>query len=256
MVFGVGPALSEVEGWSVFGVTMTADPTEFVTFSVEHGVAAGIALASAVGLAVAVRWSGSKRLDWAVRRFLAVACIAYESYEIVWRAIEPGSRWQDALPLHMCDLSLLVAPLVLLTQHRYAFEALYFWGIGGATQSLATPTLATGFPSRDCINFFLGHALIIASALYAAVVIGLRPTWRSIPRVWLATLAYALLILPINFLIGTNFLYVAHRPYSPTLLDWLGCWPWYLLALQPVVLFIMFLCYVPFLIGDLRAARR
>lgn len=227
---------------------------EFVTFSVEHGVAAGIAVASAAGLVMGVRWSGSKRLDRVVRRVLAVACVVYELYALTSRAMVPGAKWHYALPLHLCDLSLLLAPVVLLTRHRYAFEALYFWGIGGATQSLATPTLDEGFPSRHCIDFFLGHALIIASALYAAAVIRLRPTWRSIPRVWLATLAYALLILPVNLLIDRNFLYIAHRPYAPSLLDWLGPWPWYLLSLQPVVLFIMCLCYLPFAISDLRAA--
>ena len=159
------------------------------------------------------------------------------------------------LPLHLCDLSIVLVPVVLLTANRFAFELLYFWGIGGALQSIATPTLDTGFPTRLCMCFFLGHALIIASALYATVVMRLRPTARSLLRVWLVTTGYALVVFPLNFWLETNYLYIAHKPFTPSLLDWLGPWPWYLLSLQLMVVLVMGLCYLPFLVLDWRARR-
>ena len=36
------------------------------------------------------------------------------------------------LPLHLCDVSLFLAPVVLLTGNRRLYELLYFWGLGGA----------------------------------------------------------------------------------------------------------------------------
>ena len=227
-------------------------PSEFVTFGVEHGVSAALVLGSAVGLAVAVRRSGSERLDRAVRWTLAVACVAHVAGYVGWRAQSGNWPLVEVLPLHLCDLSILLAPVVLLTGRRYAFELLYFWGISGALQSIATPTVLDGFPSAFCLVFFLGHALIIASALYAVVVMRMRPVPRSLVRVWLVTIAYAATILPVNLALGTNFLFIARKPITWSLLDWLGPWPWYLLSVQPAVVVVMLLCYAPFWVSDRR----
>jgi len=229
--------------------------SEFVTFGAQHLVAAAIVLGGATGLVVAVRASGSARLDRVMRWVLAAGCLAYESYEILWPPLAGLAPWQECLPLHLCDLSLLLAPVVLLRGDRRCFELFYFWGIGGALQSIATPTLFYGFPARHCVTFFLSHWLIITSALYATVMMRLRPTPWSIPRVWLITLVYGLFMLPVNYTLGTNFLYVTHKPLTISLLDCLGPWPWYLLTLQPVIGVVIFLCYLPFFVHDRRSRK-
>ena len=72
-------------------------------------------------------------------------------------------------------------------------------------------------------------------------------------RVWLVTFAYAAIILAVNLALGTNFLFIARKPITPSLLDWLGPWPWYLLSLQPAVVVVMLLCYAPFWVRDRRS---
>jgi hypothetical integral membrane protein (TIGR02206 family) len=229
--------------------------TQFVPFGAQHFLAVAVALGGATGLSVGVRASGSARLDRVVRWLLAAACVVYEAAALVWRWRSEFGGLAEALPLHLCDLSLLLAPVVLLTARRPAYELLYFWGIGGAAQSLATPTLIDGFPARTCICFFVGHTLIIASALYTTVVMRLRPVPRSLPRVWLITTTYGLLILPVNVWLGTNYLYIAGKPLTPSLLDWLGPWPWYILSLQPIVVAVILVCYLPFFVLDRRRGR-
>lgn len=222
----------------------------FVTFGAQHGIAVGLALAGAIALPVAVRAWGTPRVDRAVRWLLAAGCVAFVATELSWQVHTGLAEFHEALPLHLCDVSLLIAPVVLLTANRPAFELLYFWGIGGTLQALATPTLFSGFPAPVCLLFFLGHGLIVGSALHATVVMRLRPVPRSILRVWLLTLAYGLLILALNLALGTNYLFIAHKPFTPSLLDVLGPWPWYLLALQPIVILVLLLCYLPFFVGD------
>jgi len=219
----------------------------FVPFGAEHWLGAAMAVAGAVALALWVRRAGSARLDRATRWALAAACVAFEAFGIALTGV---------LPLHLCDISILIAPVVLLTGNRYAFELLYFWGLGGAPQALAQPPLFSGFPARICIAFFLGHGLILASALYATLAMRLRPTPWSVVSVWLLTNAYALLIIPVNLALGTNFLLIMRKPATPSLLDLMGPYPYYMLVLDALAAAVFGLLYLPFWISDLRARRR
>jgi len=224
----------------------------FIPFGAQHIIAMAIVIGTAVATALALRAWGTPRANRTMRWLLAIACVAYVGAELSWQVHTGMAQVHEALPLHLCDISLLIAPVALLTANRTAYELLYFWGIGGTLQALATPTLFSGFPAPICLMFFLGHGLILASALHATLVMRLRAVGRSVVRVWLITIAYALLILPLNFALGTNYLFIAHKPLTPSLLDLLGPWPWYLLALQPIVVAVLLLCYLPFFALDRR----
>jgi len=78
------------------------------------------------------------------------------------------------------------------------------------------------------------------------VVLGLRPRRWSPLWAWLITNAYAAAVFPVNVLLDTNYLYIMRKPATPSLLDVLGPWPWYLLPLDAVALGVLFLCYAPF----------
>ena len=225
----------------------------FTPLGLQHLVAAGAAIGGSVALAWAVRAARSPRLDRVARWALALACLAFEAVTLGVGAAEGQAPITHYLPLHLCDVSILIAPVALLTANRTAYELLYFWGIGGALQALATPTLFSGFPALVCIAFFVGHGLILASALYATFVMRLRPTLGSAARAWLLMNAYGLLILPLNYLTGTNYLFIMRKPATPSLLDLMGPWPWYLATAEAVAAVVIFLCYLPYLVADLRA---
>ena len=231
-----------------------SDPT-FVFLGADHLVGLSLSLAGGVSLVCAVRAWGSARVDRVARWALAVGCVVSEVGLLVWAMAVRGTPLLRLLPLHLCDLSLVLAPIVLLTGSRRLYEPLYFWGLGGALQPLLTPTVPHGFPAVQCLLFFSAHALLVTSALYATVVMRLRPTGRSVWRVWLLLHAYAAFVFGVNTLLGTNYLYIMWKPRAPTLLSLLGPWPWYLLALDAVALAIMCLCYAPFFVGDRLAAR-
>jgi hypothetical protein len=60
----------------------------------------------------------------------------------------PGHlRWDKSLPLHICDLTRLLVPVALWTNHRAARAMLYFWGLGLSSQAFITwCRLAPGNP--------------------------------------------------------------------------------------------------------------
>ena len=238
---------------------MAAGP--FVPFGAQHGVAVAIVLIAATALVVVMRRAttgrppGSARLDRAIRWGLAIGCVGIEVSELVRRMVFSGASLRSTLPLNLCDASILIGPVVLLTAHRRLYELLYFWGIGGALQALATPIVTRGFPDPRCLGFFLGHGLVLSSALYATVVLRLRPVPRSILRVWLITTAYGLAMVPVNHWLGTNYLFVLRKPDTPSLLDLMGPWPWYLATLSGVAFLVLLICYLPFSLKD-QAGRR
>ena len=170
--------------------------------------------------------------------------------------VESWSELKYMLPLHLCDIGAIVAGIMLINRNYRLYEITYFWAFGGTLQALLTPELQKGFPSVDYFFYFFSHGVIIVSAIYATVLFVYRPTLRSIPRTFLVTLFYAVVIAPVNWLLDTNYLYLCRKPFAPSLLDYLGPWPWYLLALIPVALAFFFLYYSPFWIADLIKARR
>jgi hypothetical integral membrane protein (TIGR02206 family) len=59
----------------------------------------------------------------------------------------------------------------------------------------------------------------------------------------------------VNALLGSNYLFIAHKPATASLLDVLPPWPWYLPILEAIALVLIGLLYLPFAIRDLKAKR-
>jgi hypothetical integral membrane protein (TIGR02206 family) len=162
-----------------------------------------------------------------------------------------GQEWQTQLPLQLCDVGAIAIALFLLHEKTLLFELGYFWGLGGGLQAVLTPDLQFGFPDINFIFFFFTHGLCLVGVMYAIIVFKYRPTIKSIGRVFFITLLYALIIIPVNLLLDTNYLYLSHKPIGASLLDFLGPWPWYILSLVLVSLVFFFLYYSPFFVADL-----
>jgi hypothetical integral membrane protein (TIGR02206 family) len=227
------------------------DPLPFNAFSGQHGIAVLLSLAGAVGLVWAVRRRGSERLNRAAKWGLALGCLASEAFLLIFWVRMRGWDWEMLLPLHLCDLALLLAPAALLTGNGLLYELLYFWGIGGAVQALLQPIIFTGFPAPQCVCFFLAHGLLVGSALFATLVMGKRPTGLSLLRAWLITNVYAAIIFPINYALDTNYLFIMGAPPTPSILDLMGQWPLpYLVVLDATALVVCALCYAPFFVRD------
>lgn len=177
--------------------------------------------------------------------------------EIAWHAWNYAvGRWtvQEMLPLHLCSVLVWLGALMLVTKNYRIYEFMYFMGIGGAIQALATPDLGIyGFPHFRFFQTFTSHGLIITSAIYMTVVEGLRPTWKSVWRVALWMNLYMIPVFFLNQAIGSNYLMINHKPPNPSLLDLLPDWPIYILYMEAIGLVTALLLYSPFAIKDWKA---
>ena len=116
-----------------------------------------------------------------------------------------------------------------------------------------TPDLGIyGFPHFRFFQTFISHGLIMTGAIYMTVVEGLRPTWKSLLRVALWINVYLGIVFVINRLIGSNYLFVAHKPETASILDLLPPWPIYILYMELIGIICCVLLYIPFMIKDWR----
>ena len=221
----------------------------FVRFGPAHLAALALTILAAVFLPLLLKKTGDERLVGRTAWVLGVVLLAAKITEPFFH-LWSGLRWQESLPLHLCDLGGFVAGIMLLNRNYRLYEITYFWGLGGTVQALLTPSVPWDFPHPHFFYYFVTHGLIVVGAIYATVLFRYRPTVTSIWRVFGITAWTALVIAPINWVLDTNYLYLCEKPPSSSLLDYLGPWPWYLLALVPVALVMFWLYYAPFWIGD------
>ena len=120
---------------------------------------------------------------------------------------------------------------------------------------MLTPELFYPFPHYRFFHFFIAHIAIILACLFMTWIVGYRPTVKSIWRTFVYLNIYMTIILGVNALTNGNYLFLAYKPANPSLLDYLGPYPWYILSLEFVALAFFFLLYAPFAIKDFKANR-
>ncbi|MBN1560897.1 TIGR02206 family membrane protein [candidate division KSB1 bacterium] len=227
----------------------------FELFQMPHLMALAVVLLF-TSFVIFLRWRQNQILNDTFRTSLAVLLILQEISYHLWNIYIDEWTLQKMLPLHLCSAFVWLSAVMLITRSRSIYEFSFFLGTAGALQALLTPDIADyGFPHYRFFHVFISHGAIIIAAVYMTIVEGYRPTWRSMRRVFLWLNVYAVFVYLINMLIGSNYMYVTHKPETASLLDVLGPWPIYILAGEAMALVMFLLLYLPFALSDRRTAR-
>jgi hypothetical integral membrane protein (TIGR02206 family) len=167
--------------------------------------------------------SAEPALRWALA---ALAAVYWLAYNIWWNW--HGLDLRTGLPLQLCDVNGLIAPLALLTGWRWARAALYFWTAALTLQAFIQPALTAGPASLVFWSFWTAHTLIAACAVYDVVVLGFRPGWSDLGRAVAVSAVYVAVVVPVNLGLGANYGYVGDPADSkeiPPFVYALGPWP-------------------------------
>ena len=198
----------------------------FAPYSGLHLVSVLACFAVIAGLVVIGRHlspPAEKQLRWGLAIF---ALTVWVVYNIAWNW--NGIDFRFGLPLHICDVSEVLAPLALVTQNRWLRATLYFWAMALTTQAFIQPTLTFGPASILFWCFWIAHTIILGYAIYDLVVLHFRPDWSDYRRAATVSLAYVALILPINLALDANYAYIGNPspPVAiPPFITALGPWP-------------------------------
>ena len=224
--------------------------TPFELFGTAHLVALGLIILLNV-LIYINRNRFSEQGKRSARALMAMLLVVNELAFHAWNYFTGQWTIQTMLPLHICSILVWSGAYMLVSGNRTIYEFAFFLGIGGATQALLTPDAGIyGFPHFRFVQTMISHGLIVTSALYMTFVEGHRPYWSSFKRVFIYGNLYMLFVGLVNWLVGSNYMFIAHKPETASLIDVLGPWPWYLISLEVVALLVCLILYLPFALSD------
>ena len=182
-----------------------------------------------------------------IRLFIGTLLILSRLNLDIWYVLTGTWSVQQALPIELCSIASLAVGIMLLTKNRFLFETFYFIGIAGAIQALITPDLLFGFPQFRFLQFFIDHFLLILGPLIMIWLYAYKITFFSLIKAFLTINLIAAIVFIINLLIDANYMFLIHKPRSTSLLDILGPYPYYLIALEGIVIIVFFILYLPFI---------
>ena len=157
-----------------------------------------------------------KRSEKAKRTLIAVTCILtfigffvykyYISIDTEYDQITQnmgGFNWWGELPLHLCNINLILIPIAVMTMKKPLLSFCFFIAPIGALMALLMP--ANGFSGYSIllprmIGFYGIHFIIIICALAIATFGLYRPKFRDLPLTLLTIFLIALVVFGINML--------------------------------------------------------
>lgn len=218
--------------------------TNFHRFGPAHLIILGAVPAVAAVLAAVQRLliPGSKWLRMGFGIFLLADAASWYGYlAVIGQPFFPGQ-----LPLELCDFSFYLIAIVLLTLNRPTFDIAYYWGLAGSTMALLTPNIWEHFPSLSTVQFFVKHGLVVTAVLYLVWSGQIQPRRGSVFRAMVALNLLTAFDGAFNAIYQTDYMYLRAKPGNSSLLNFMGPWPWYILAAEPVAFALFLLLYWPF----------
>jgi hypothetical integral membrane protein (TIGR02206 family) len=222
--------------------------TAFHAFHAQHLITLGVIGLLCVLAAKVARAGSFSQRKW-LGRLIGLLLLSYAAGFYIQQGMDHALTWQYSLPLELCNLVLAACIISLFRPNQFTTEIAYFWGTGGVLQATLTPDLAQGFPSLDFTFFFWSHGATLAAIVFLAAMRDFKPRKGSIARMMIALNAYGLVVGLMDAIMGWNYGYLCQKPLEPSLLDFLGPWPWYLLSLELIAFLIFLVLSLPWRVG-------
>ena len=235
---------------------------EFTNFSFAHFLPILIMI-GVIALIIVFRdkirnFKSEGRLRFAMAFTLIITEMSY-----FWRLVGVESlnaNPVDHLPITVCGWAIIFCSFLVLTKNQNLFDIAYFWVFAGSIFGILTPTVITYCgPTRfRYYQFWLEHTLGFVSLFYMIFVHGMRPKIKSIFKSYgmLIILAVIAIFANVN-LKGANYLFMAKPEDTASILDILPKnYPLRVSIMAFVMALLFFLCYLPWLIIDLRRKKK
>jgi len=159
-------------------------------------------------------------------------------------------RWQEGLPLHLCDFSTMAIILFFLTKKRDFFVFAFFFGIAGGGMSILTPDTVYGFPYIGYIQSQIGHTVILMGVTYAMIIDKQRPYLIDVPKALFYASVLLLFTYFMNYILGTNYWFLAEKPIGDNITSFMRPEPFHIIDLYIAAIVICYAIYLPYYIRD------
>jgi hypothetical integral membrane protein (TIGR02206 family) len=188
--------------------------------------------ATAVVATLSIREARARPGGWIVLFSRALAVLILAAYLVENVAVVVRGTWsiEASLPLHLTDVVTVISAVALWNPRPLLFELAYFWGLTASLQAVLTPDLDSTTPTLFVVTYFVTHCGSVVAAVFLAWGRGLVPRRGAVRRVFLATVAFAVVAGLGDLLTGGNYMFLREKPEATSLLDLMGPWPWYILS--------------------------
>jgi len=151
---------------------------------------------------------------------------------------------QYNLPIQLCGISSLICCVLPFIKNKdKLFQFVYYTGVIGGIMAILTPQMNHFDGSlRYYLNYYVSHSLIIVLPIFMFLHLDLKLPKFSWFKIWIHLNILMAIIMPINFLLDSNYMYVNAAPEVSNPLV-IGEWPYYLLIWEPLVMIIAYLIY-------------
>lgn len=151
----------------------------------------------------------------------------------------------ENLPLQLCGISNLIGCFILfIPKNKTLFEFFYYIGIIGAIQAFLTPQINNfDGTNYEYVEYYISHGGILLLPIYMINNLGYKLRKFS----WLKVLIYLnillIFIMPLNFKINSNYMYLAYPPNVDNPLI-IGEWPYYIMYWEIIIVIFTYTLYV------------
>ena len=148
------------------------------------------------------------------------------------------------LPFHLCGISAFICSIMpFLKKKQRLFDFVFYTGIIGGIMGILTPQMSDYDGSFYVyFVFYMRHILIFTMPIYMLRNLGLSLTKKSIVRTFVILNLLLAFIMPFNFIVGGNYMYLAEPPQvnNPLII---GEWPYYVIWFEVFVILLLLLLY-------------
>ena len=148
------------------------------------------------------------------------------------------------LPFHLCGISAFICSVMpFLKNKQRLFDFVFYTGIIGGIMGILTPQMSDYDGSFYVyFVFYMRHILIFTMPIYMLRNLGLSLTKKSMVRTFVILNMLLAFIMPFNFIVGGNYMYLAEPPQvnNPLII---GEWPYYVIWFEVFVILLLVILY-------------
>jgi len=175
---------------------------------------------------------------------VSIAIIFELSYKL-WVIYVGQKVLENVFSLDLCAISLYMAWVLFFTKKKALFNILYFFSLG-ALASLLYPDFGTFGPDHmRFYHYFIVHTFIIWAVVYFIAVYDYRIKFKDCLHSFIILMTSGVIVLGIDLLLKTNYMFLREKPGVGTPLDYFGPWPTYLIGLALLVVILFLIVYIP-----------
>lgn len=200
-----------------------------------------------------------RKLSTKARNIMRITVAALILLDEVWKWVFLfiGNRYEHSyLPLHLCSINVFLVAFHIFKKSKIVENFLYAFCIPAGIIALLTPSW-TALPPVNFmhIHSFSIHILLALYPLMLVVGGDIKPDIKMAPKCLLLLLGMGIIVLGVNFLCDTNFMFLMRTDDISFLVLFKGVFgahQWAFPILLPIVLAVM---YLPIVIINSKKAK-